>query len=246
MRQWAGKRYWLVGASEGLGRALAMKMSRAGVELVLSARTRDRLDDLAGALPGRALVVPVDVRDPASVREAALAAGPVDGVVYLAGVYWPQTAQDWNAEQVEAMCDINFTGAARVMGAVVPEMVARGSGHLVLTGSLAGFRGLPGAIGYGASKAAIMHLSETMQADLRGTGIEVQQANPGFIRTRLTDKNQFTMPFIMDPEKAATEMFEHMGTGHFKKSFPMLFSWVFRLSQLLPDWAYYRLFAPRR
>lgn len=246
MRQWAGKRYWLVGASEGLGRALAMKMSRAGVELVLSARSRERLNDLAEALPGRALVVPVDVRDGASVREAAHAAGPVDGVVYLAGVYWPQAAQDWNAEQVEAMCDINFTGAARVMGAVVPKMVSRGSGHLVLTGSLAGFRGLPGAIGYGASKAAIMHLSETMQADLRGTGIEVQQVNPGFIRTRLTDKNQFTMPFIMDPEKAAAEMFEHMGTDHFKKSFPMLFSWAFRLSQLLPDWAYYRLFAPRR
>lgn len=246
MRDWAGRRYWLVGASEGLGRALAMKMSRAGVELVLSARTRDRLEELADALPGRALVVPADVRDPASVREAAHAVGEVDGVVYLAGVYWPQAAPEWNPEQVEAMCDVNFTGAARVMGAVVPAMVARGAGHLVLTGSLAGFRGLPGAIGYGASKAAIMHLAETMQADLRGSGVEVQLVNPGFIRTRLTDRNAFRMPFIMDAETAAAEMFEHMGTTHFRKSFPMLFSWVFRLSQFLPDWAYFRFFAPRR
>lgn len=243
MRVWAGKRYWLVGASEGLGRALAQHLSRAGVELVLSARSRERLENLAESLPGRALVVPVDVRDMGSVREAAHAAGPVDGVVYLAGAYWPQAAPEWNAEQVETMCDINFTGAARVMGAVVPAMVERGTGHLVLTGSLAGFRGLPGAIGYGASKAGLMHLAESMQADLHGSGVEVQLINPGFIRTRLTDKNNFSMPFIMEPEAAAIAMFDHMGTNRFRKSFPTLFSLVFRLSRFLPDWAYHRLFA---
>ena len=246
MRRWAGKRYWLVGASEGLGRALAQRMSRAGVELVLSARSAERLEELAATLPGKAQVLPVDVRDMASVTAAAEAAGAVDGVVYLAGVYWPQAARNWNPEQVEAMCDINFTGAARVVGAALPAMLARGQGHLVLTGSLAGFRGLPGSIGYGASKAGIMVLSESLQADLRGTGIEVQQINPGFIRTRLTDKNEFNMPFIMDPDDAAGVMFDHMGTDHFKRSFPTVFSWVFRLSQFLPDWAYYRLFAPRK
>jgi NADP-dependent 3-hydroxy acid dehydrogenase YdfG len=246
MRTWAGKRYWLVGASEGLGRALAERMSRAGVELVLSARSAERLEELAATLPAKARVVPVDVRDMASVAAAAADAGEVDGVVYLAGVYWPQAAQDWNAEQVEAMCDINFTGAARVVGAVLPSMLARGQGHIVLTGSLAGFRGLPGSIGYGASKAGIMVLAESLQADLRGSGIEVQQVNPGFIRTRLTEKNDFTMPFIMEADGAAGIMFDHMGTDHFKRSFPSVFSWVFRLSQFLPDWAYYRLFAPRR
>jgi NADP-dependent 3-hydroxy acid dehydrogenase YdfG len=246
MRTWAGKRYWLVGASEGLGRALAERMSRAGVELVLSARSAERLEELAATLPAKARVVPVDVRDMASVAAAAADAGEVDGVVYLAGVYWPQAAQDWNAEQVEAMCDINFTGAARVVGAVLPSMLARGHGHIVLTGSLAGFRGLPGSIGYGASKAGIMVLAESLQADLRGSGIEVQQVNPGFIRTRLTEKNDFTMPFIMEADGAAGIMFDHMGTDHFKRSFPSVFSWVFRLSQFLPDWAYYRLFAPRR
>lgn len=245
MRDWQGKRYWLVGASEGLGRALATHLSRAGVELVLSARNRDRLEALAETLPGRALVVPVDVRDASSVREAAHAAGEVDGVIYLAGVYWPQTAQHWNTDQVEAMCDINFTGAARVMGAVVPPMVERGAGHLVLIGSLAGFRGLPGAIGYGASKAGLMHLAESMQADLHGSGVEVQLVNPGFIRTRLTKKNTFSMPFIMTPEAAAAEVFDHLGTRRFRKSFPMAFSWLFRLSRFLPDALYQYLFARR-
>ncbi|MFN7224289.1 MAG: SDR family NAD(P)-dependent oxidoreductase [Paracoccaceae bacterium] len=245
MRDWAGKRYWLVGASEGLGLALAQFLSRSGAEVILSARSEDRLAAAVATLPGKGRVVPCDVADSASVQAAADSVGPVDGVVYLAGVYWPTKAQDWNTEQVEAMCDVNFTGCARVMGAVIPGMVARGHGHVVITGSLSGFRGLPGAIGYSASKAGVMALAESMYADLRNTDIDVQLANPGFIRTRLTEKNDFSMPFIMDPDAAAREMFEHMNTDTFKKSFPLVFSWLFRLSQFLPDWAYYRLFPPR-
>lgn len=243
MREWQGKRYWLVGASEGLGAALAHKLSRTGVEVIVSARSQDKLDALVAELPGNATAQVVDVSDRDSVKAAAQAVGDVDGVVFLAGVYWPTKAQEWGAEQVEAMADINFTGAIRVMGAVMPMMQTRGSGHLVITGSLSGFRGLPGAIGYSASKAGVMALAESMYADLRGSGIDVQLANPGFIKTRLTEKNEFTMPFIMEPDAAAQEMFELMNSDRFKKSFPRVFSWVFRLSQFMPDWMYYRLFA---
>jgi NADP-dependent 3-hydroxy acid dehydrogenase YdfG len=243
MKNWAGKRYWLVGASEGLGRALAQEMSAAGAELVLSARNTERLAVLAASLPGPARVVAVDIADHDSVQAAAQAAGDLDGVVFLAGVYWPMASQNWQAAQAETMADINFTGAVRVMGAVVPAMVARGQGHLVLTGSLAGFRGLPGAIGYGASKAAVMALAESMHCDLRATGVQVQLVNPGFIRTRLTEQNDFAMPFIMEPEAAARVMFAHMNTGRFSCSFPRVFSWVFRGAQFLPDWLYYRLFS---
>ena len=243
MREWQGKRYWLVGASEGLGAALAHKLSRTGVEVIVSARSQDKLDALVAELSGNATAQVVDVSDRDSVKAAAQAVGDVDGVVFLAGVYWPTKAQEWGAEQVEAMADINFTGAIRVMGAVMPMMQTRGSGHLVITGSLSGFRGLPGAIGYSASKAGVMALAESMYADLRGSGIGVQLANPGFIKTRLTEKNEFTMPFIMEPDAAAQEMFELMNSDRFKKSFPRVFSWVFRLSQFMPDWMYYRLFA---
>lgn len=246
MRDFAKKRYWLVGASEGLGLALAQKLSAAGAELILSARSADRLSEAIATLPGRATAVPVDVADAASVRAAANAVGDIDGIVFLAGVYWPMAAQSWDAAKVEAMCDVNFTGCARVIGAVLPAMVTRGTGHVVITGSLSGFRGLPGAIGYSASKAGTMALAESIYADLRGTGITVQLANPGFIRTRLTEKNDFSMPFLMEPDEAAQFMYEHMLTDRFKISFPTLFSWVFRLSQFLPDWAYYRLFAPGR
>jgi NAD(P)-dependent dehydrogenase (short-subunit alcohol dehydrogenase family) len=99
-------------------------------------------------------------------------------------------------------------------------------------------------VGYAASKAGVMSLAESLRADLWRTGVRVQLANPGFIRTRLTDKNTFRMPFLMTPEEAAQQMFELMcdETG-FQRSFPRLFSWVFRLSRFLPDWAYFRLFA---
>jgi len=242
MTQWQGKRYWLVGASDGLGAALAERLSRAGAEVILSARSEEKLQELADTLPGKAQVVKMDVADQDSVSAAAKAVGDVDGVVFLAGVYWPFGAQDWNAEQATAMADINFTGLIRVMGEVVPAMVKRDAGHIVITSSLTGFRGLPGSIGYTASKAANMSLAECMYADLRKTGVRVQVVNPGFIKTQLTDKNDFKMPFIMTPEDASREMFEHMNTDSFKKSFPFGFSLVFRGSQFLPDWLYYRIF----
>lgn len=243
MKEWAGKRYWLVGASEGLGLAVAERLNRLGCEVILSARSAERLDEAVARMPGKARAVPVDVGDSASVLAAAEAVGDLDGVVFLAGVYWPMTAKEWDTKAVETMIDVNLTGAARVVGAVLPAMLARGHGHIVLTGSLSGFRGLPRAIGYGASKAGLVSLAESLRCDLAGTGVDVQLANPGFIRTRLTDKNSFNMPQIMEPEAAAVAMVDHMASGRFSRSFPVPFAWVFRLSQLMPDWLYFRLFS---
>ena len=242
MRDFKGKRYWLVGASEGLGRALALKMSGAGAELIVSARSAERLAALAADLPGPVQVVPMDIADRDSVAQAWGQLGRIDGMIFLAGVYWPQSAKAWNGPEVEAMFDINLNGAARVLAHVVPDFVARDTGHIVLTGSLSGFRGLPGAIGYAASKAGLYSLAESLDGDLKDTGVSVQLINPGFIRTRLTDKNDFTMPFIMDPDPAAEIFFDHMRRGGFARSFPTVFSLVFRLSALLPHRLYRRLF----
>ncbi len=242
MTDWRGKRYWLVGASDGLGEALAGVLSRAGAEVVLSARSEDKLQAVADSLPGKARVVSLDVSDNDSVIAAAQAVGDIDGVVHLAGVYWPFGAKEWDAGQANAMADVNFTGLVRVMGQVVPKMVQKDDGHIVVISSLAGLRGMPGSIGYAASTAGTMSLVECMYADLRKTGVKVQVANPGFIKTRLSAKNDFNMPFLMEPEDAAREVFEHMNTGAFKKSFPWAPSLMLRLRQFLPDGIYYRLF----
>lgn len=238
-----GKKYWLVGASEGLGRALALRMSQAGAELILSARNSQRLVELSADLPGPSQVLAMDIGDRDSVARAGSELRDIDGVVFLAGVYWPMPATDWNGADALAMANINFTGAFRVLDQVMEQFLSVDKGHIVITGSLSGFRGLPRSIGYSASKAGVMALAESLYADLRTTGIRVQLANPGFIKTRLTEKNSFNMPFIMSADEAADHMMRHMKSPRFKYSFPTLFSWLFRSSQFLPDWLYYRIFS---
>jgi short-subunit dehydrogenase len=137
-------------------------------------------------------------------------------------------------DQALKVSEVNFTGALRSLGHVVPQMADRGSGHIVLIGSLAGFRGLPGAIGYSASKGALMQLAENLYMDLRGTGVKVQQINPGFIKTRLTEKNSFDMPFILSPEDAAARTLKAMKSRRFATSFPWPMAAFFRLGSVLP------------
>jgi short-subunit dehydrogenase len=228
-----GKTYWLIGASEGLGRALAGLLAAEGAHMILSARNADRLEALAATLP-HARALPVDVTDSASVQAAVADLGQIDGVIYCAGAYEPMTAQEWNVEEALKVSEVNFTGALRSLGHVVPQMAERGSGHIVLIGSLAGFRGLPGAIGYSASKGALMQLAENLFMDLRGTGVKVQQINPGFIKTRLTEKNSFDMPFILSPEDAAARTLKAMKSRRFATSFPWPMAAFFRLGSVLP------------
>ena len=246
MRDWQNKRYWVVGASSGLGRDVAKEISKTGAEVILSARSEEALNTLAAELPGRSTVVPMDVSSSESVAQAAHAAGHVDGLVFLAGVYWSFGATEFDGEKATAMLDVNLTGAARVLGHVLPAMIERDAGHIVMTGSLSGFRGLPNACGYGASKAGLMSLAETMHADLINTGVEVQLINPGFIKTQMTDKNEFKMPFIMEPDVAAREFVEHMHDDSFAKNYPRLFATAIRSMQFLPDWLYYRLVGQKR
>ena len=242
MRNFRGKRYWLIGASEGLGEVLARRMSGAGVELILSARDETKLNAIVETLPNKAMALPCDVGSQANVDAAVSQLGDVDGVVYLAGVYWPMPATEWKSAQATKMVDINLTGAMRALGPVVEKFVERDQGHIVITGSLVGFRGLPKSIGYTAAKAGLMTLAESMYYDLRKTGVSVQMVNPGYIKTRLTDKNKFKMPMIMEPEAAADIMFQHMKTDRFSKNFPWPLSTLFRMGPLLPSWIYYRLY----
>lgn len=234
-----GKRYWLVGASEGMGRALSQALDKEGAEVILSARNADRLAELARNL-NNAQVVPIDVTDADSVKRAATEAGRVDAVIYNAGAYDPMPTSEWNAGSALQMTDVNYGGALRVLGELIPEFLARGAGDITLIGSLSGYRGLPRAIGYGASKAAMISMAETMRMDLRGTGVTVRIVNPGFIRTRLTAKNNFRMPQIMEPEAAAGRVMHAMRSRRFRTDFPPPFSWLIRVLDYLPDWIIYR------
>lgn len=239
MSTFRDKTYWLIGASEGLGRELAVQLASHGVRLILSARNEARLLTLGKELPD-ARVLALDVTDLDSVRAAVSEAGNIDGIIYCAGAYDPMTAAEWNTENALRICEVNFFGAMRVLGETVPRMVRGGVGDITLIGSLAGYRGLPAAIGYGASKAALISLAETMRHDLKGTGVTVRIVNPGFIKTRLTDKNGFQMPQLMSAETAALKVLKAMQSSRFRTDFPAPFSWFIKGLNYLPDWFVYR------
>ena len=241
-----GKTYWLVGASEGLGRALARELSAAGARLCLSARNGSRLAELSGELREDTVITTCDIRQTASVEQAFRQLPSIDGLIFNAGTYDPVSATKWDAAAVEAMCDTNFTGAARVLGCAMPHFVEQGHGHIVLIGSLAGYRGLPGAIGYASSKAALMNLAESLRIDLPAPAFNVQMINPGFIETRLTAKNNFDMPHIMTAEAAAREVLRAMENGRFRNDFPRAFARRIRIARHLPDWLYFRLLQSKR
>jgi NAD(P)-dependent dehydrogenase (short-subunit alcohol dehydrogenase family) len=239
VKVFSGKTYWLVGASEGLGRELAQKLSAQGASLILSARNAERLEELCEELPN-AHALPLDVTDLDAVRRASAKIATLDGVIYNAGAYEPMPTSDWNTDAALRMLDVNFSGAVRVLGEAVPRLLRQGHGDITLIGSLAGYRGLPNAVGYGASKAALISLAETMRFDLKDSGVVVRVINPGFIKTRLTDKNDFKMPMLMSPERAAQHVFRTMLSRRFRTDFPRPFSWILRALDFLPDIVVYR------
>lgn len=233
------KTYWLIGASEGLGRELAKELDKSGARLILSARNHERLLDLTSTLKNARMRV-LDVTNADDVKLAVEEIGTIDGVIYNAGFYEPMRATDWDTNTALMMVDVNFTGVMHVLGSVMPRFVSNDKGDVTLIGSLAGYRGLPASIGYGASKAALISLAETMRHDLKNTGVIIRVINPGFIKTRLTAKNTFKMPMLMTPQKAATRVVKAMQSKRFRTDFPAPFSWLLKTLSFVPDILFYR------
>ena len=228
-----GMTYWLVGASAGIGAALARELDRRGASLILSARSEAGLAEVAGSLSKPAKIIPLDVTDTNSVVAGMPDAEMIDGVIYMAGDYEPMSAQNWDAARARMISEINYLGPLNLLGLLVPAFVRRGHGHVVIIGSLAGYSGLPNAISYGASKAALMHLAQNLRSDLKGSGVRVQLVNPGFVDTRLTRLNAFRMPFMTTPERAAVKIARHMELSRFSMSFPRALSWPLKLRAMV-------------
>jgi NAD(P)-dependent dehydrogenase (short-subunit alcohol dehydrogenase family) len=240
LREWNGRRVWLVGASTGIGAALAHELARRGARLALSARRARSLEALHIA---DALLLPCDSTQPASLAaalEALTAAwGGVDLVVYLAGDYVPMQADSLNLAVVERVVDVNFNGALRLAAAVLPQLQA-GAG-IAFVASVAGYRGLPRALAYGPGKAALINLAECLHLELARRGIGVWLINPGFVATRLTARNDFTMPALTTPERAAEAIIKGLAGGGFEIHFPRRFTRVMKLLSRLPYCWYFPL-----
>jgi NAD(P)-dependent dehydrogenase (short-subunit alcohol dehydrogenase family) len=231
LRDWQGRRAWIVGASSGIGRAVAEALHARGAEVVVSARSADALEAFAAAAPRRR-ALPLDVTDRAAVEAACaqlFADGPVDFVLYCAGHYRPMRATAIDTDELIRHQRINVEGALLLIAACVPRLLAQRHGHLSLVGSVAGYRGLPQALAYGPTKAALANLAEILYLDLRPHGIGVSLVSPGFVRSRLTAQNSFRMPALITPEAAAAEMLRGWARGAFEIDFPKRFTFWLRL-----------------
>lgn len=240
------KYIWLIGASEGIGAALAAKLSQAGAHVAISARNETKLGEVINALaPGNHHLLAIDVTREESIMAAwenLQAKWPsIDMVIYNAGVYEPMDALHYDVAHALKMVDVNLLGIFRVLKPVLPYLTRRGEGRLVLVGSVAGYRGLPAAIGYGASKAGVIHLAENLKADLVNTGVTVQVVNPGFVDTRLTKKNNFYMPAMISADQAAAAILQGVQSGRFEIHFPKRVTLLLKFLSLLPAPCYFWL-----
>ena len=236
-----GRRIWLIGASSGIGAALAYELAREGARLALSARGVEGLQAVAErvrSVGAEAIVVPVDVSNRLAVMQAASEVralwGEIDTLIYSAGQWETLDVAAYDAESAERQIDVNLNGLVRCVGAVLPDMVERRSGAIVGIASVAGFGGWPLASAYSASKAGMLAYLQSLRMDLHRHHVEVVTVTPGFVESRLTEQNKFPMPFKMTAEEAATSIIAGLNAGKVDIHFPRRLSIPLKLISALP------------
>lgn len=233
---------WVTGASAGIGRALALALADRGWVVNVTARSAVDLEALAQERPGRIIARPGDVTDRARMAEIVAeieATRPIALAVLNAGLYIPMRAQEFDAADVEKTFAVNVGGVANGLDPLLKSMIARRSGHVALTASVAGFRGLPRAAAYGATKAALIGMAEALAFDLIDLGVRISVVNPGFVKTEATSVNDFDMPFVMTPEDAAARIVRGLERPGFEIAFPTRFALILRALGMLPNQAYF-------
>jgi len=243
--EWKGRRVWVVGASSGIGRALAEALIARGARVAVSARNAEALTELAAQRPSHVLALPLDAGDAdalrAALHELIEAWGGVDLAVLMQGTHAPMRAWEIDIEVARRLVRTNLDSVIESLGVIVPHLVAKGGGGLALCSSVAGYRGLPTSLIYGATKAALINLAETLWMDLSPRGIGIWLINPGFVKTPLTDRNEFHMPALISAEEAAGHILDGLARGRFEIHFPKRFTRWLRLMRLLPYGLYFRL-----
>ena len=241
---WSDCRIWVIGASSGIGAATAKALLEAGARVALSARNARELTEVAGSNP-RALVEPLDFTDRDALRAAwhkiRDAWSGIDLVLIVAGTHVEMRAWDLDANRADALLETNLHGPIGVCAVVLPELLAAGRGAIGIVSSVAGYRGLPKALIYGASKAALINFAEALYLDLNPRGLGVYLIDPGFVKTPLTDKNEFKMPALISAEDAADAMLKGLRAGRFEIDFPRRFTLTMKLLRVLPYRWYFAL-----
>ncbi|MGZ4621824.1 MAG: SDR family NAD(P)-dependent oxidoreductase [Blastococcus sp.] len=234
-----GTRVWITGASSGIGAALARELADRGASVAISARNEEKLREVAG---DRMHVVPVDVTDRAATVAAGAAVraalGGLDVAVLNAGTWSRFHVEHWDSQAFGDHLQTNLMGTVHALEAVVPTMLAEGRGRIVATASVAGYRGLPGSEAYGATKAALLNLFEALRGSLAPRGIVVQTLSPGFVKTPMTERNTFPMPFLISPEAAARTIAVGIEKDKAEVVFPFPMMVLMKAARLVPTRAW--------
>jgi short-subunit dehydrogenase len=218
---------WITGGSAGIGRELALQMANRNMRCAVTARSKDKLDALARS---NALIAafPGDVTDreamSSAVDQIEASLGAVDVAVLNAGIWTEMGAHDYDAAACEQTMRVNYIGVVNAIDALLPRMIQRGRGHIVIVASVAGYCGLPRLVAYGPTKAALINHAEALMTELDGSGVIVSVVNPGFIDTAMTRDNDFPMPFIISVEEAADKIVRGIERRQFEIAFPWLFA----------------------
>jgi short-subunit dehydrogenase len=232
-----GKKVWLTGASSGIGKALAAALAKEGSDLFLTARDQNKLEQLKEQIqnPSSKIVIAAgDVCDHSRMQEIVSQFGPFDVLVANAGTYLSSEMSRFNASEYLKQLEVNFGGLLYCMESVLPGMIAKGSGLICGNSSVVGYRGSPKAAAYGASKAAMTNFLESARFDLAPMGIKVSIISPGFVKTPLTDKNRFRMPFLVSSEYAARKIIDGIKKEKLEIHFPWQFSWLCKFFRVIP------------
>lgn len=242
---WPDARVWVIGASYGIGAATAQALLAAGARVALSARSVDKLRAVAGGADAKALIEPLDFTRGAEVAAAwtriRAAWNGCDLVLVVAGTHREVRAWDLNEATADALLETNLNGPLATVAAVLPALIAQGRGAIGIVASVAGYRGLPKALVYGASKAALINFTETLYLDLQPKGLGVYLINPGFVDTPLTATNAFAMPHLIGADEAARQILAGLRAGDFEIHFPRAFTRQLKLLRLLPYRLYFAL-----
>lgn len=246
MKTFKNKNVWIIGASSGIGAALAKNLAAQGANVILSARREDELEKIKSDLAcGQHSVLPLDVTDPARIDQHIKTIqkeyDSLDSVIFLAAIYSRHDGKPKDIDFIQKMIAVNLGGGFNVAEKVKPAFLGQGFGQLVLCASVAGYRGLPKGQPYCATKAGLINYAESLHVEWKADGLDVKVICPGFVETPLTDKNDFEMPMIITADKAA----EYIAQGLIKKSFeihfPKRFSFMMKALRIMPNFLYFKL-----
>lgn len=236
------KAIWITGAGKGIGRALALELAREGNRVAVSARTGDDLDTLvseAEASPGRIIAFPLDITEaslvPDIIKAIEAEIGPLDLAILNAGTHQAMWLDDLETDAVRRLMDVNFMGTVNCLVPLVRRFKERRTGHIAVVASVAGYRGLPSAGAYSASKAGLIAFCEALKPELDAVGVKLTLINPGFVDTPLTRKNDFDMPFLISQDAAVGHILAGLRKSAFDVAFPLPMALVMRCLRLLPD-----------